>query len=1023
MTAVVYSIFLLSGASALIYEVSWVRALILVFGGSHLAVTSVLSVFMGGLALGGYLIGRRADSMERPLRTYGLLEIGIAASAVLFLLLLKIYPVLYVPLARGADEHRLYLALLRVLFAVIAMIVPTTLMGGTLPLLTRFVSDRSVHLGSHLSFLYGINTLGAVAGTLLAGFLLLPLFGLHTTMIIAIAVNMIAGIAAVALQGRATIRFGGDPYPQEVRREVPPSRHVPAEQNGQPLEESGSTLVLVLWGIAISGFCALGYEVLWTRILGIVIGTSVYGFTIMLVSFLSGIALGSQTYGLVQRILRGERDVSPRSVAGFGVVQVVIGVTALGVTYLLRDLPALAIRIQNLFLSAKLSEFDYRQIANFLVSFTIMFLPAFFMGIAFPLAGRIHVKYREAVGQGIGEVVAYNTVGAILGAAASGFVLIYLFGIERSLLLLSALNIGAGLTIVSGARGRRMFPWAVAGLSAAALLVVAVRHDWGRMWDAKYFAIYRNNQREAFNTPERIRDARENTDVLFFHEGINETISVIQPKGGERALLVNGKVVASSTIQDRQCQYTLGHLPMLLHKNPKKVWVLGMGTGMTVGATSIHPEAEEVTLLEIEREVIDGARKFGPWNHEVADNPKLKIVINDGRNYLLTTGNRYDVITADPIHPWTRGSSSLYTTEYYRLASERLAPGGIMCQWVPIYELTIEDLKSIVKTFGENFRYMMLWLTHYDAELIGSNEPIVIDEVDLDRRIRAVPAIAADLKSVEMGSAADFLSYFVMGTNRLRTFARDGVINTDDNLFLEFSAPRSIGLGALMGANIRGLTRYRESILPYLGPVPGEGDRLERKRRWDRSLEAARIYDQAHVLFMWGRHRTEEYERLASVLTSRYPDYSPGRFLDRKYIAARESEPKLLRYLSWPLLEERGGRKDLEISVVMIRIGGQRAVVMFVDNRAREIYGQLYMDGKREELEERIGRFADRVLGELDRTYRGEAAVEAGALPRFSMISERFKGLIASMIREATGRLAEGSEATAINGSRESKPQ
>ncbi len=344
MTAFVYSIFFLSGASALIYEVSWVRALILVFGGSHLAVTAVLSVFMAGLAIGGHLIGRRADGLDRPLRTYGILEIGIALAAGWFLLLMKIYPALYVTLARGAEGNTMYLTFLRVSFAVVAMAVPTILMGGTLPLMTRFVSDRSSSPGPHLSFLYGVNTLGAVAGTLLAGFFLLPVFGLLATQGMAIATNLLAGGAAVILQGAASSRSGRDRSDGEERRESPPRAFDSGQRRVLPGDEAVTLLNLVLWGIAISGFCALGYEVLWTRVLSIVIGTSVYGFTIMLVSFLAGIAMGSQAHGFFQRFIGGEGSSLTRSVASFGIVQVVIGVAALAVTYLLRDLPAMAIR-------------------------------------------------------------------------------------------------------------------------------------------------------------------------------------------------------------------------------------------------------------------------------------------------------------------------------------------------------------------------------------------------------------------------------------------------------------------------------------------------------------------------------------------------------------------------------------------------------------------------------------------------------------------------------------------------------
>ena len=967
-----YLLFFFSGASALIYEVAWVRSFSLVFGGSHLAVTTVLSVFMAGLALGSYRFGKRADASRKPLRLYGLLELGIALSAVLFILLMKVYPLLYVPLARGVGDHPVLLSLLRVLFATGAMIVPTTLMGGTLPVLSRFVATRPGLLGNRLSFLYGVNTLGAATGTLAAGFLLLPSVTLTGTLAIAIGINACIGGLAILLQNTASSLFPGGPSP--ARREG-----LPVEEGPGLIPRTGRDSLparLVLLGIGISGFCALGYEVLWTRVLALVIGATVYGFTIMLVAFLTGIASGSGTYGLFRKI-RGRPAKDPKiPVAGFGLVQVVIGLSALAVTVFLRDLPAQAIRAQNFLLGMDIGEFDVRQGANFLVAFSYMFVPAFFMGLAFPMAGEVRAEYRESAGVAVGEVLTYNTVGAILGAALSGFVLIYLFGVERSLQILTLVNVGTGFLVVAGATGRRALVGGASATALAALLALALLPGRWKIWDTKYFAIYRNNLRGAFDNPEKIRDAMENTEVLFYHEGNNETISVIRVKGGSQAVLVNGKVVASSTRQDVQCQMTLGHLPMLLHRNPRKVWVLGLGTGMTVGAVSVHPEVEEITLCELEPGVVPAARTFGALNHQVLDNPKLKIVYNDGRNHLLTTTGKYDVITADPIHPWAQGAAYLYTTEYYRLASKRLLPGGIMCQWLPIYELTVEDLQSVVKTFGENFKYTLLWLTHYDAELIGSNDPILIDEAQLERRMSS-PAVRKDLGSVEMGSPADFLSYFVAGTKGLQAFGGDGIVNTDDNLYLEFSAPLSVGLNR-MGRNVEALTRYRESLLPYLLPVGGEAQKAAQKARWEGRLEVGRGYDHAHALFLEGRYETPEFASMLTWLGKTDSGYAPARFLRREYMEAMARNPVRIGQEIFTLLTEEGQKRSVEISAVTMRVGKERAVVVFVDNRAREIYGQRYFDGPGTDLDRDVRRLVDDTMAAIRAAYEKEAAAARG---------------------------------------------
>ncbi len=961
MIPFLYLLFFLSGAAALAYQVVWVRSLQLLFGSSHFAVTAVLSVFMGGLALGSHLLGRRVDRLERPLRFYGLLEIGIAAFAVLFLLLTELYPHLYVPLARLAEENTLYLSFLRVLFAVIALIVPTTMMGGTLPVLTKFASDRSRRAGEQVSFLYGFNTLGAVVGTLVAGFVLLPQYSVIGTSAIAVAANLFIGAACLLLADKTAMggtaredsalgdgRASASDFP-----EVPPA--APAEPF--PLGR------LVLWGIGVSGFCALGYEVLWTRVLSMVVGASVYSFTVMLVSFLSGIALGSKAFGLFTRAFPGASRTPGRSAVLFGAVQVLIGLSALAVTYFIRDLPSHAIRIQNYLLGAGIGMFEVRQGANFAVAFSHMFIPAFFMGAAFPLAGKIRAELGKSPGEAIGEVSAYNTVGAILGAAVSGFALIYLFGIERSLQFLTLINVGLGIAVAASALNIPSLPWGIAAGTAAVVLTLSIQPGLWRMWDLKYFAIYRNNTREAFATDFSMKDAMENTDVLYYAEGVQATVSSIRVKGGSQAFITNGRVEASDHKEGIQCQYTLGHLPMLLNKNPERVFVLGTGSGMTLGATSVHPEVKEIVLAEIEPKVLGVARTFSRYNHDVLSNPKLKIVFNDGRNYLMTTKAKFDVITADPIHPWFSGAGYLYTREYFRLAADRLRPGGIACQWLPIYELSVEDIKSVVRTFTEVFPHAMLWLTRNDAELVGSNDPIVIDEEDLRKRI-AAPGVADDLASVEMGSAEDFLAYFVMGTKGMREFAEGGVVNTDDNLHLEFTAPMSMNVPT-QGKNAQALYRFREPLHPYLLPGPDGKLREAQAERFRRQLEAGKIYSMAHVLFLRGKHETGVFEKTVEQVDRILPGYAPLRFLKGEVRDMMAMTPVLVRAADFILLEDGGTLVSLEISAVRVNIGDRRAAVVFVDNRTRTIFGQRYFDAEPGELDGIIRRFVDEAFAVL----------------------------------------------------------
>ncbi len=994
--ALIYLLFFLSGAAALVYQVVWVRALTLVFGGSHLAVTAVLSIFMGGLALGGYAVGRRVDRVAKPLRLYGFLELGIAASALLFAGLMTIYPAIYVALARGHDDSALYLTFVRMVFSVVALIVPTVLMGGTLPVLSRFVSRQPENLRSHLSFLYGFNTLGAVLGATVAGFYLLRVCSVSTTLYLAVATNALIGVVSLALQQKAAAGPAEAPglTAAIAAGDEPPA--VGADERGNRLP-----VRLVLWGIGVSGFCALGYEVLWTRILTLAVGASVYGFTIILVAFLTGIALGSKSYGALVKIF-GVRDPgSRRVVAWFGLTQVAIGITALLVTVYLRDIPANAVRLQSYFFGAGFESFQTRAWANFSLAFLYMVVPALFMGAAFPLAGEVLARHRRAIGRAVGDVLAANTVGAILGAAVSGLLLIRAFGIERSLQMLTVANLGMGLLVLASLRKPRWLPASVATATMAVLAFLALNQDAARLWDRKYFAIFRSNQPEAFRTPEMVREAVENTDVLYYAEGVESIVSVIKVRGGEQAFITNGRVEASSYPQAQQVQFTLGHLPMLLNRNPREVLVVGMGSGMTAGATAVHPSVDRVTLVEIEPQVLGVARTFEAFNHHVLDNPKVHIVFKDGRNFLMTTDRTFDVITADPIHPWFRGAGYLYSAQYFELAAAHLRPGGVMAQWLPIYELTPQDVASVVRTFQQHFAHTMLWLTHFDAEIVGSNDPFVIDEADIARRI-AEPAIASDLQRVSMGSATDFLSYFMMGTEGMKRFGQNGVLNTDDHLYLEFSAPFSIATPAVMADNVQALAANRESILPYLKPAADPAALQAQREQWDLHLAAGRMGDRALALFLGRGPRDPDFAQALHRLNLQHPWYAPGRALWTESQMAAALEPRLLGQSSFGLMNEDGGTTTVDLSAVLVPVSRVRASVMFVDNRARAVYGQLYIDDY--DRDGRANRIAAEVMGAVRAAYEQEANAARGqgrSLPPAAATLQKMRAAVGSRVQDA----------------------
>ncbi len=998
--AVVYLIFFLSGAAALIYQVVWTRSLSLVFGGSHLAVTTVLTVFMGGLALGGLTLGWRARHSKRLLRLYGLLELGVAVCALAFVALIRLYPAIYVPVARLAVTSPLYLAFVRVAFAVFALIVPATLMGGTLPVLSSFVSARAEDLGGRLSFLYACNTFGAVAGAAASGFFLLRYYSVTTALAVAVGINVVLGVLSLLLNdlAQAALAPTSPGEGEEWGAAVTTSRDSGAAADLVPFK-------LVLWGIGVSGFCALGFEVLWTRVLGIVIGASVYGFTIMLMAFLSGIALGSSAYGVYLRLSdaprKGSEAQTTKAVLAFGLVQLVIGVSALIATSFIRELPSHALFLQGRLIGSTAGTFGARQSVGFLLAFSYMLVPAFFMGLAFPLAGKIRAEYTRVVGHAVGETLAYNTVGAILGSAASGFVLVYLFGIERSLQLLALVNVGFGVLVMVSVRRRRALTWGVAGAAIVAAVALATAGASWRTWDTKFLAVFQANRPDKFSSREKTRDTLRNTDVLYYAEGVHAIVSSIKVKGGTQSFVTNGRIEATDNTPDLACQFTLGHLPMLLHRNPERVFVLGTGSGMTLGATSVHPSVRQITLAEIEPEVLGVARTFGRYNHNVLESPKLTIAFNDGRNFLLTTNEKFDVITADPIHPWFGGAGYLYTAEYFELAAGHLNRGGIMCQWLPIYELTEENLKSIVRTFRETFEHVMVWLTYYDAQLVGSHSPILIDEEELARRI-SEPRILADLQRVQMGSAGDFLSYFVMGSAGAAAYSSGGVLNTDDNLYLEFSAPFSIEKASLMASNFAGLVEHRESMVRYLKVPASGGARTQPQAGSDRNLEAASVVDRVHAEDLARRFRAPDYARLIAELDSAYHWYAPWRFLKDEFMRRISQEPKMVRQAALPVAAADGALVHIRLGAVTRRMTGEITTLDFVDGRDGSVLGHHEILGA--DMEPRTTALVTAAMANVQSAYLAaarEASARGEPAPRAAALLPRLRRAIADTIAQA----------------------
>ncbi len=792
--------FFASGFSGLVYQVIWVRELVLVFGATTFAVSTVLTVFMGGLAAGSFYCGRRSEKITRPLRLYGLLEIGIGvyglAVPFIFALLPGIYHTLWGPL------HVSFIALsaVRFLFAAIVLIAPTALMGATLPVLSGYYARDIQLLGLRVGALYSLNTFGAVLGAAATGFILIPAFGMKASTLTAAVINILLGVASIHLSRKHETK-GEAQIESAARSKESKSRilslfrlHKDTNKSKQkiaiPSPASPSEVVAVLAAFSVSGFIALSYEVIWSRVLALIIGSSVYAFSIMLTTFLIGLALGAS---LISRFV----DRIRHPIIAFAVIELGVGVTSIAGAYLFDDLPYLFVQLYHVFENSPLGLLLF---ARFFIASLVMLAPTLLLGAIFPLVVRICASARRLPsGRTVGDAYAANTIGAIAGSFASGFILIPWLGLLGSLRLASALNfvIAAALFAVmwrarrlKSKSSRRAPLWGLTASLMLMLAVVATEPPWDA--DAMSSAVYRyapslvKMSRQEFN--DYIRSGQGET--VFYKEGVTATIAV-QRQGRDLVLKANGKPEAS-TAGDMPTQILIGSLPLLVRKQTDDVLVIGLGSGITLGSVEQFP-VKRVTCVELEPAMIEASRHFENFNHRPLEDARLRLVANDGRNFIYTTNEKFDVIISEPSNPWLTGVANLFTLEYFKRGADRLTDDGLFSQWLQIYEMSPEDVKTLIGTFRAAFPYVYIFRgAEGDLMLLGSKRAREIDLSVIASNLKN-EKVAADLGRVDMRSVADLISRFYLGPAEVDLFSRASQINTDDNALIEFSAPRRVG--------------------------------------------------------------------------------------------------------------------------------------------------------------------------------------------------------------------------------------
>ncbi len=736
-------VFFISGLSALLYQIVWLKYLGLIFGNTVYAAATLIAVFLAGLGIGAFLLGRVLLKVQ-PLLLYAGAEALIGTLGAFspngFALLNRAFVAAF----PSMHDSPLLLSLVRAGLAALFLLPPTILMGGTLPLLVRrFVGEREGS-GKVVSALYAINTLGATTGVALAGFVLIPRAGLLTTIFIAVLLNFTLAIVALLLLAIGL-------------------------QNDAPIIETPapgiatSTLapMAVLLASLLMGLASIADEVFWSRILVLHLGSSVYAYSLMLFSFLIGIGIGSAVI---------ERFMSRLDIAkALGVVEIALAVVLALQIHLFGKFADLLGLVVRPFIAIGSNSLFPPLLTAVLIA---LLIPTALMGAAFPLTVRLYeINARRGEASAVGNVYLANTIGCITGSLLAGFALIRLIGSQNGLFVMSGITlcVGAGMLWRSARRER----WLA---SIAAVIVVLA------------FAFAKKDQ--------VILSAglftEEQAPILLFREDVTATVTLRQLNPGFLSLELNGVNVAGTSGELIGTQKLQGHIPLLMHKNPKRVLHIGFGSGGTAWAVSRHP-VDSITIAEISPEVLEISNaRLQSVNHGVLRDPRVHAAIGDGRNYVLASPEKFDVILSDSIHPRYAGNGSLYTKDYFELCRRRLLPGGVISMWLPMYSLTTHNYLQIVRAFREVFPNTTIWyvpnVPNAFTIVIGRLEegPVPFDRIAANW----TPAVASELSAIGMRTPPDLLLAFMLGPHEVERITQFVDPHIDDVPSVEYESGR-----------------------------------------------------------------------------------------------------------------------------------------------------------------------------------------------------------------------------------------
>ena len=779
--------FVLSGAAALIYEVLWARMLGLVFGATTLAISAVLAAFMGGLALGSALAARFAPRLARPIRVYALIEIAVGLYALIVPLLFRGIDRVYAEAWQHLHPGFFAFAFSRFLLAAIVLVIPTALMGATLPVLVAALQRFVGHVASAIPRLYAWNLLGAIGGAIAAGFFLLPFFGVRVTIWIAAATNLVIGLAAFLIDSQAA-ESGEDVVSRVTSGE------------GGEAEVSLNFGSAKFWLVCAftSGFTTISMQVVWSRVLAMIIGSSTYAFSIVLALFLLGLALGAY-------IVSAQKNPDARSLRR--AVLVIEILTAFTLFLSLRITSATPNLLISTAFRLGINSWVGLLALQTAAAALLILLPAILMGMVMPLVlmwagsrrgretGEVELAHNSSV-RLVGQTYAVNTIGAIAGSVSAAFLLIPGTSTRFTIFCVATLGI-----VVAGIAYEPKSPTSDRGLTrslavgVSGTLILAMFFAWPRLnlnalSTGAYDSYVRVLAKARGDAPEHDQnDGPGNHQLLMYEEGRTATVSV-RRDWGITSVAINGRTNASDS-DDMPTQVMLGQLGVLTAPRLDNGLIVGFATGVTAGSVLQSP-IELVVCVEMEPAAVASSRFFEHVNNHPLSDPRLHLIIDDARTYLRVNPAAYDLIISEPSHPWVPGVANLFTREFFDLGKERLREDGVFVQWLQTYQLSGDSLKSVLATFHEVFPHLAVFRVQGAAKgkdliLIGSGTPLTLDRVG---ERMSNPRIAAELARVGIKSADDLKAWFVCDENRLGPAVAGAVINTDDNMHVETVAPR-----------------------------------------------------------------------------------------------------------------------------------------------------------------------------------------------------------------------------------------